>query len=26
MSPLIDNYGSLNEPHAHPSGLLNMLN
>lgn len=26
LSPLIDNYGSLNAPHAHPSGLLNGLN
>ena len=21
-SPLIDNYGSINEPHAHPFGLM----
>ena len=25
LSPLIDNYGSLNAPHAHPSGLMNGL-
>ena len=26
VSPLIDTYGSLNEPHAHPLGLLSGLN
>ena len=26
ISPLIDNYSSINEPHAHPSGLMNGIN
>lgn len=26
VSPLIDSYNSLNEPHAHPMGLLSGMN
>ena len=26
VSPLIDTYNSLNEPHAHPMGLLSGMN
>ena len=26
MSPIIDSYSALNEPHAHPSGLMSLLN
>jgi hypothetical protein len=26
MSPIIDSYGAINEPHAHPFGLMSLLN
>ena len=26
MSPLIDSYTQLNEPHAHPKGMMSILN